>query len=136
MVGELPGLEASVLHFKASSDDGLDRHSPSIDAVFVASLHRKDWVGVSEPDASDSEDKIPQDAVLLLQGCSEVGVLRREFAEDIEVGGESEFEDALKEIALLDEAFERGEIPEEGYFDQRARLIRQIKAGLQSESAD
>ena len=56
-------------------------------------------------------------------------------AEDIEVGEESEFEDALKEIALLDEAFERGEIPEEGYFDQRARLIRQIKAGLQSESA-
>jgi hypothetical protein len=57
-------------------------------------------------------------------------------AEDIEVGEESEFEDALKEIALLDEAFERGEIPEEGYFDRRARLIRQIKAGLQSESAD
>lgn len=56
--------------------------------------------------------------------------------EDIEVGEESEFEDALKEIALLDQAFERGEIPEEGYFDRRARLIRQIKAGLQSESAD
>lgn len=57
--------------------------------------------------------------------------------EDVEVGEEeTEFEHALTEIALLDEAFERGEIPEEGYRDQRTRLIRQVKGDLGSESAD
>ncbi|HZD55793.1 MAG TPA: hypothetical protein VE136_03665 [Anaerolineales bacterium] len=56
--------------------------------------------------------------------------------EDVEAGEEeAAFEHTLTEIALLDEAFERGEIPEEGYRDQRARLIRQVKGDLQSESA-
>ena len=57
--------------------------------------------------------------------------------EEVDDGEEgAEFEHALTEIALLDEAFERGDVPEEDYLDQRARLIRQVKGDLRTESAD
>lgn len=59
-----------------------------------------------------------------------------EDAEDGEVGEEVDCEDPLTEIAVLDEAYERGEIPQEEHQVRRARLMRQIKADLQSASAD
>lgn len=97
---------------------------------------------VEEPAAKNSNLGLGIGGVVLGLALVGVGVWwwRKPQGDDLgdtEVGEEeASFEHALTEIALLDEAFERGEIPEEGYHDQRARLIRQVKGDLQSEGAD